>query len=144
MADITQPQAAALTDEQIRMAMVLAPAYSDDADYAHYIRMGRAVLAAAEKVAADEVEKEGCFIVPGVDLPALPATDFKLWQSGNTTSAKGWSAISMRHYACLYGQSVRAAAASGPPKFPTALRKIWSGGEVQAWIDANWQKGGAA
>lgn len=36
-----------MTDEQIRMAMVLTPAYSDDADYAHKIRMGRAVLTAA-------------------------------------------------------------------------------------------------
>lgn len=33
------------TDEQIRRAMILTPAYSDDADYAHWIRMGRAVLA---------------------------------------------------------------------------------------------------
>lgn len=30
------------------------------------------------------------------------------------------------------------------PKFPTAMRKMWTGGEVQAWIDANWPKGGAA
>lgn len=25
-----------------------------------------------------------------------------------------------------------------PPKFPTMLRKMWSGGEVQDWIDRNW------
>ena len=25
-----------------------------------------------------------------------------------------------------------------PPKFPTMLRKMWSGGEVQHWINANW------
>lgn len=24
------------------------------------------------------------------------------------------------------------------PRFPTMLRKMWSGGEVQAWIDAHW------
>lgn len=24
------------------------------------------------------------------------------------------------------------------PRFPTMLRKMWSGGDVQAWIDANW------
>lgn len=26
-----------------------------------------------------------------------------------------------------------------PPKFPTMLRKMWSGREVQAWIDEHWQ-----
>ena len=25
-----------------------------------------------------------------------------------------------------------------PPKFPTMLRKMWSGGEVQQWINENW------
>lgn len=25
-----------------------------------------------------------------------------------------------------------------PPRFPTMLRKMWSGGEVQAWIDQHW------
>lgn len=25
-----------------------------------------------------------------------------------------------------------------PPQFPTALRKMWSGNEVQDWINANW------
>ena len=39
-----------MTDEQIRMAMVLTPAFIDDGDYAHWIRMGRAVLAAAAKL----------------------------------------------------------------------------------------------
>lgn len=34
-------------------------------------------------------------------------------------------------------------AAAQPPRFPTMLRKMWSGTEVQKWIDANW-KGGAA
>ena len=27
-----------------------------------------------------------------------------------------------------------------PPKFPTMLRKMWSGGEVQDWINENWNK----
>jgi hypothetical protein len=25
-----------------------------------------------------------------------------------------------------------------PPAFPTALRKLWSGDEVQTWINAHW------
>lgn len=25
-----------------------------------------------------------------------------------------------------------------PPRFPTMLRKMWSGGEVQQWLDENW------
>ncbi len=29
---------------------------------------------------------------------------------------------------------------SDAPRFPTMLRKMWSGGEVQAWIDENWPK----
>ena len=29
---------------------------------------------------------------------------------------------------------------SAPPKFPTALRKMWSGTEVQEWINENWSK----
>jgi hypothetical protein len=28
-----------------------------------------------------------------------------------------------------------------PPRFPTMLRKMWSGGEVQAWIDEHWNAG---
>ncbi len=28
--------------------------------------------------------------------------------------------------------------ATQPPRFPTMLRKMWSGGEVQAWINENW------
>lgn len=28
--------------------------------------------------------------------------------------------------------------ANVPPVFPTALRKMWSGGEVQEWINAHW------
>lgn len=27
-----------------------------------------------------------------------------------------------------------------PPQFPTMLRKMWSGSEVQAWIDDNWNR----
>lgn len=37
--------ASAVSVEQIRMAMILTPAYSDDGDYQHWIRMGRSVLA---------------------------------------------------------------------------------------------------
>lgn len=29
---------------------------------------------------------------------------------------------------------------SGAPRFPTMLRKMWSGAEVQAWIDARWMQ----
>lgn len=29
---------------------------------------------------------------------------------------------------------------SEPPKFPTMLRKMWSGTEVQEWINENWSK----
>ena len=28
--------------------------------------------------------------------------------------------------------------ANVPPSFPTALRKMWSGGEVQEWINSHW------
>ena len=28
-----------------------------------------------------------------------------------------------------------------PPQFPTMLRKMWSGNEVQDWINENWNKG---
>ena len=27
-----------------------------------------------------------------------------------------------------------------PPQFPTMLRKMWSGAEVQNWINENWSK----
>lgn len=30
-----------------------------------------------------------------------------------------------------------------PPQFPTMLRKMWSGSEVQDWIKENWNKGEA-
>ena len=30
-----------------------------------------------------------------------------------------------------------------PPQFPTMLRKMWSGREVQDWINENWNKGEA-
>jgi hypothetical protein len=26
-----------------------------------------------------------------------------------------------------------------PPQFPTSLRKMWSGGEVQEWINEHWR-----
>lgn len=32
----------------------------------------------------------------------------------------------------------------GPPRFPVMLRKMWSGGEVQAWIDQHWEMSLAA
>ena len=43
-----------LTDEHMRIVMCMTEAYSDDADYAHIIRMGRAVESAvcAPKMAA--------------------------------------------------------------------------------------------
>jgi len=50
------PAQSAPTDEQIRRAMILTPAYSDDADYAHWIRMGRAVLAIAAQPASGGAE----------------------------------------------------------------------------------------
>lgn len=34
----------------------------------------------------------------------------------------------------------QAAAEPPKPQFPTVLRKMWSGGEVQEWIDRNWPK----
>lgn len=27
-----------------------------------------------------------------------------------------------------------------PPRFPTMLRKMWSGAEVQKWINENWEQ----
>ena len=39
-------------------------------------------------------------------------------------------------------EALRAALAAPqgePPKFPTMLRKMWSGGEVQQWINENWE-----
>jgi len=34
----------------------------------------------------------------------------------------------------------RAKRAEPPPRFPTMLRKMWSGSEVQEWINENWNK----
>jgi len=45
MAKEAEERAAGPTDEEIRMAMVMTPHLSDDDDYEHWIRMGRAVLA---------------------------------------------------------------------------------------------------
>ena len=36
-------KATILSDEQLRRVMVMQPTFDDDADYAHMIRMGRAV-----------------------------------------------------------------------------------------------------
>jgi hypothetical protein len=36
------------------------------------------------------------------------------------------------------------AALQQPPRFPTMLRKMWSGAEVQAWIDEHWHSAPAA
>lgn len=35
--------------------------------------------------------------------------------------------------------ALQQAPAQEPPKFPTMLRKMWSGSEVQEWIDRNWK-----
>lgn len=29
-----------------------------------------------------------------------------------------------------------------PPRFPTMLRRMWSGGEVQRWLDDHWKSHG--
>lgn len=51
-------------------------------------------------------------------------------------------------YGTPMGEAVRAALgesatepANDVPQFPTMLRKMWSGGEVQAWINDNWPRG---
>jgi hypothetical protein len=62
-----QPSAEPLTDEAIRMAMVLTPAYSDDDDYVRLIRMGRAVLTAQELVRMNEIHRQK----PDSDLPPI-------------------------------------------------------------------------
>jgi hypothetical protein len=38
----------------------------------------------------------------------------------------------------LYAAHPPRAPLTETPKFPTMLRKMWTGREVQAWIDANW------
>jgi hypothetical protein len=38
------------------------------------------------------------------------------------------------------GSAVAGKPPPSPPQFPTAVRKQWSGGEVQDWIDRNWAK----
>lgn len=39
-----------------------------------------------------------------------------------------------------YEDHLQAMTQSKPPQFPTMLRKMWSGTEVQEWINANWSK----
>ena len=45
--------------------------------------------------------------------------------------------VSMPEYRCAV-KCQYAQPAQQPPRFPTMLRKMWSGGEVQQWIDENW------
>ena len=45
---------------------------------------------------------------------------------------------------CGYDQAITAIKAvleakDEPPRFPTMLRKMWSGTEVQEWVNENWQ-----
>lgn len=60
-----------MTDEQIRMAMVLTPAFSDDGDYAHWIRMGRAVLAAAARLEQTGAIPAGFALAPVEPTPEM-------------------------------------------------------------------------
>lgn len=158
--------AAPLTDEQIRLAMVLAPAYCDDADYAHYIRMGRAVLAAeasklgrTEQQIVDQTEAVAALLAGRFHGSLLFAGSYyrhatnpraqQCWQVACQiqellTATDVENAVAEIDGTEVVPEKVTAPTASEAPKFPTMLRKMWSGGEVQAWIDENWQKGGAA
>ena len=58
-------------------------------------------------------------------------TGFNVNQADDALSIKGIKSLL---------NAVLSAAPTAPvkPQFPTMLRKMWSGGEVQAWIDENW------
>ena len=47
--------------------------------------------------------------------------------------------IDLNKYAGTYG-GYTAPPQRKPPQFPTMLRKMWSGAEVQKWINENWSK----
>lgn len=57
---------------------------------------------------------DGAFLVPGVPLPALPCTEFRLWYPGNTTGCAGYTAQAMAAHAAHYGQAVAKALAGRP------------------------------
>ena len=59
----------------------------------------------------------------------------------------GYLQVRVHADAIKFGDKLFAAAGASPvqpsqagesPRFPTVLRKMWSGGEVQDWINANW------
>jgi hypothetical protein len=60
-----------------------------------------------------------------------------------TTDERLKDLVERRLMYALYAAQDTTPPAAQPPRFPTMLRKMWSGTEVQEWIDANW-KGGAA
>lgn len=58
-----------------------------------------------------------------------------------------WSELDVKHVNREFKEGVqtrylyaRPQPAAQPPKFPTMLRKMWSGEEVQKWINENWSK----
>lgn len=53
--------------------------------------------------------------------------------------ADHWVAIFKQGYRAAEECAALAAPQGEPPKFPTMLRKMWSGGEVQQWINENWE-----
>ena len=70
-------------------------------------------------------------------------------EGGHIVTPGDWiiTGVKGEHYPCkqdifelTYDKAApQPAAPVQPPKFPTMLRKMWSGSEVQQWINDNWE-----
>lgn len=66
-----------------------------------------------------------------VDVEQAKAAAFR-------TNSRRLGTLLERVSAALSASSAGANVVRPAPRFPTMLRKMWSGGEVQDWIDRNW------
>ena len=64
------------------------------------------------------------------------------WDSNIRPTIDEFDALSPKAITALRERLAQPKQEQGPPQFPTMLRKMWSCGEVQKWINENWNKHG--
>ena len=94
----------------------------------------RTAIAEAEK--QEPVAAQHRFRHPQKTMP-----DWSPWQPTTVANRPSWD-IDSQGYEVEYRNLYTAPPAAQPERvvFPTMLRKMWSGGEVQAWLDENVNK----
>ena len=85
---------------------------------------------------------QAALAAPDYPLPDSLYPNSKDWLAGDYADRVEWLHMmyeSKRQEVEALLAAPQPAAPVQPPKFPTMLRKMWSGSEVQQWINDNWE-----